>query len=429
MNRERYIKPKIDKYIQLYSKKAKADEAVQTLKLTGAINVTDGGATYSNNQAATISAPISGTQPTISLTVSNGVITGGTISSFANAVYNTNAPPILTLTQTNTTAVKSVEIVSSGVNYEEPPILRFGLPSTVRRAIGTAVLTNNVLTSITIVDGGLGYSQVPEVQLQIKNFNPNNPQYTPAVITAVLTSGVITSFNITSGGDYLGYSINDLELFIARPINTAIATATCTINANGEVNSVTITNEGSGYLSPPIIELFSPDEGETFAVFKSYLYLGYGANIILDYDFVPTTIYRYTWDLESPIEINENALLQVVHRECYNVQAPDNVKLIVMRLHDISTKSIVNTKNTSENPDFNGGIIVDIGKVDRLVTNEIILEINPQIINRITLSLNHDISGVEGFNSGIEFLVILKVTEKEPSIIEYGTLNNINYLQ
>ncbi len=29
----------------------------------------------------------------------------------------------------------------------------------------------------------------------------------------------------------------------------------------------------------------------------------------------------------------------------------------------------------------------------------------------------------------IEFLVILKVVEKEPSVIEYGTLNNINFLQ
>ena len=43
MNRERFVKPKIDKYIQLYSKKAKADEAVQTIKLTGVVNITDGG--------------------------------------------------------------------------------------------------------------------------------------------------------------------------------------------------------------------------------------------------------------------------------------------------------------------------------------------------------------------------------------------------
>jgi len=430
MNRERFVKPKIDKYIQLYSKKAKADEAVQTIKLTGAVNIADGGLKYPSNQAATISAPVSGTQPTISFSVnSSGTITGATISSFANAVYNASSPPTLTLTHANTTSVKSVEIVSAGLNYEEPPTLRFGLPSTVRRAIATPVLTNNVLTSIVIVDGGLGYSVEPIVELNIKNFDPNNPEYTPAVIVGNRTNGVITSFTITSGGNYTGYTADELVLFISRPINTAIATATCTINANGEVDSVTITNEGSGYLSPPEIELFSPDEGETFAIFKSYLYLGYGANIILDYDFVPTTIYKYTWDLESPIELNENGLLQVAHREFYNVPTNDKGKLIVMRLHDISTKSIVNTKNTSENGDFNGGIVVDIGLENRLLPNEIFLEINPQTINRITLSLNHDISGTAGFHSQIEFLVMLKVIEKEPSVIEYGTLNNINFLQ
>ena len=32
MNRERFIKPKIDKYIQLYSKKAKVEEDIQTIK-------------------------------------------------------------------------------------------------------------------------------------------------------------------------------------------------------------------------------------------------------------------------------------------------------------------------------------------------------------------------------------------------------------
>jgi methyl coenzyme M reductase alpha subunit len=103
--------------------------------------------------------------------------------------------------------------------------------------------------------------------------------------------------------------------------------------------------------------------------------------------------------------------------------------LIVIRLHDISTKSVVNTKNTSENADFNGGIVVDIGLLNRLLHNEIVLEVNPQTINRITLSINHDITGTAGIDSTIEFLVLLKVVEKEPSVIEYGTLNNINFLQ
>ncbi len=196
-------------------------------------------------------------------------------------------------------------------------------------------------------------------------------------------------------------------------------------DVKGFLNSVTITNAGLNYTSPPTIQI----SGLGFAILRASLIQGFGGNIVLDYDFVPTTIYKYTWDLESPIELNENGLLQVVHREFFNVPTNDKGKLIVMRLQDISTKSIVNTKNTSENGDFNGGIVVDIGLENRLLPNEIVLEINPQTINRITLTLNHDISGTAGFHSVIEFLVILKVVEKEPSVIEYGTLNNINFLQ
>lgn len=428
MNRERFVKPKIDKYIQLYSKKAKVEEGIQTIGLQGTIDIENGGLKYPSNQAATISAPTSGTQPTVSLSVNgNGTITGATLSNYANSVYN--QPPTITLTQTATDAVKSVEIVFAGENYDSPPILSFGLPSTVRTARGTAVITNNVLTSITILDGGLGYTQAPIIKVDAINYDPTNPDYTPAVIVGNLTAGVITTITITSGGDYTGYTADELSVFFSRPVNSAIATATCSINEQGQVVSVNITNGGSGYLSPPEIELYSPEEGETFAIFKSYLYLGYGANLSVNYQYNPTVAYRYSWELDTPVELNENGLIQVVHREFYNVPTNDKGKLIVIRMLDISTKSIVNTKNIGNNTDFNSGVIVDIGKEDRLLPNEIILEVNPQVINRITLTLNHDISGFAGINSQIEFLLIFKVVEKEPTLIEFGTLNNINFLQ
>ena len=422
MNRERFVKPKIDKYIQLYSKKAKADEAVQTIKLTGVANITNGGQKYPSNQTATISAPVSGTQPTIALTLNSGIITGAALSHFANAVYNASSPPIITLAQlpANSTSVKSVEIIEGGEDYQTAPTLKFSYPPTARRAVLTGTInTSGVLTAITIVDGGAGYTSPPNIIVQ---GSPVDQDDVAASVTAVLTGGVITSVTINSGG---GYDARSCLIFVGEPQTTDIATGTCTIDAAGTINSVTITNAGANYTSPPNIQI----SGLGFAILRASLIEGFGGNIVLDYDFVPTTIYKYTWDLESPIELNENGLLQVVHREFYNVPTNDKDKLIVMRLHDISTKSVVNTKNTSENSDFNGGIVVDIGLQNRLLHNEIILEVNPQTINRITLSLNHDISGTAGFHSVIEFLVMLKVIEKEPSVIEYGTLNNINFLQ
>lgn len=420
MNRERFVKPKIDKYIQLYSKKAKADEAAQTIKLTGNVTIDEAGFKYPSNQTATISAPQSGTQPTIALTITDGRITNAVLSNYTTAVYSVSSPPVLTLTPlpANSTSVRSIEIVNGGENYISAPTLKISYPPTARRAILTGTLTNGVLTSITIVDGGAGYVSASIVV----QGSPIDADDVPAVVSLTITSGVITGYTITSGGNY---DATSCIIFVGEPNTTDIATATCTIDAEGKINSVSITNIGLNYTSPPTIQI----SGLGFAILRTYLTEGFGGNIVLDTDFVPTTIYKYTWQLESPIEVNENALLQVVHREFFNVPSNDKGKLIVMRLHDISSKSVVNTKNTSENADFNSGVVVDIGKEDRLLPNEIILEINPQIIDRITLSLNHDISGTAGFHSVIEFLVILKVVEKEPTIIEYGTLNNLNFLQ
>jgi hypothetical protein len=421
MNRERFVKPKIDKYIQLYSKKAKADESIQTIKLTNNLNIDEAGFKYPSNQTAIISSPQSGTQPTIALTITNGSITNAVISNYANAVYSVSSPPVLTLAALplNSTSVRSIEIVDAGDNYISAPTLKISYPPTARKAILTGTLVNGSLSSITIVDGGAGYVSAPSVVVQ---GSPVDADDVPAVVSLTITSGVITGYTITSGGNY---DATSCIIFVGEPNTTDIATANCTINAEGKINSVTITNIGLNYTSPPTIQI----SGLGSAVLRTYLTEGFGANIVLDTDYVPTTIYKYTWELESPIEINENALLQVVHREFFNVPTNDKNKLIVMRLHDISSKSVVNTKNTSENADFNGGVVVDIGLENRLLPNEIILEINPQTIDRITLSLNHDISGTAGFHSQIEFLVLLKVVEKEPTIIEYGTLNNLNFLQ
>jgi hypothetical protein len=416
MNRERFVKPKIDKYIQLYSKKAKVEEAVQTISLIGTIDIENGGQQYPSNQTATISAPSSGSQPSVSLNIVNGVITGATLSSFSNAVYN--IPPVITLTPlpSVSTSVRSVEIVNAGEDYTTAPTLRFSYPPTARRAILTASCNDQGhVNAVGIIDGGAGYISAPTIS--VVSITPFS-QDVLAVITPLITNGVITSVTITQQGTY---DSRQVVVSVSEPNTTDIATGTCTIDADGRINSVTIANAGLNYTTAPQISV----SGLGVASLTAYLKQGFGGNLSLNYQYNPTIAYKYYWELDTPLELNENGLLQLVHREFYNVPTNDKGKLIVIRMHDISTKSIVNTKNTGINADFNSGIIIDIGKEDRLLPNEILLEINPQTIDRITLSLNHDISGFAGFHYQIEFLLILKVIEKEPSYLEYGTLNNI----
>lgn len=420
INRERYVKPKYDKYIQLYSKKAKVEDGEQTISILNTIDIDNQGQQYPSNQTATISAPASGTTPQVELTILNGKITNAVLSNFASSVYT--KPPTITLTSLpiTSTSVKSIEIINEGTGYSTAPLLYFSFPPTARKARLSGVINDSgVLTSVSIIDGGLGYLTAPTIV--VKGIT-QSPLDILASVVAVVSNGVITSVSInyaaTGGGSY---DARQAIISVSDPDTTDIAKATCTIDTDGNINSVTITRQGLNYTSNPTIFV----EGDGGAVLYAYLKQGFGANLSLNYQYNPTSSFKFYWELDTPLEINENAVINLVHREFYNVPTNDKGKLIVIRMHDITTKSIVNTKNIGINPDFNSGIIVDIGKEDRLLPNEINIEINPQTIDRITMSLNHDISGFSGFHYGIEFLLILRVIEREPNIIEYGTLNNL----
>jgi hypothetical protein len=147
------------------------------------------------------------------------------------------------------------------------------------------------------------------------------------------------------------------------------------------------------------------------------------------YAFVNGT--NYTWDLERPIDINENALIQITDRIFGSVPTGEDVEPYTIRMLDVSTQSIVNTENTSGTPQqiYNYGKIIDIGHIKRSIPNNIILEIQPQNMNRISLRVNKGITGDTPIDSAIEFFISLKITEKEPSYIEFGSLNNINIHQ
>lgn len=426
MYRERIIKPKIDKYIQLYSKKAKTEDGIQSIALTSAV-VLSGGLDYAPSQTATITTPISGTQPTVSLSQNAaGTITGATLANFANAVYN--YPPSITLTQTLTTSVKSIEIINGGSGFLTAPKLKIDYPPTVRQAVLTGTWKNQSagsINTITISDGGAGYgTTVPTIKAYpVSGLQEND---FPAQLTAVLTNGSITSVTIVNAGTYDWADKSQPPIFeIAPPTSTDQAKATCTIDSTGSINSISITQAGLNYTQEPAITV----ENDTTADLRAYLVKGFGANLDINYQYVPTTYYKYSWDLESPIILNENGLIQVVHREFFNIPANDKGKIIMTRLHDISPVSTVNTKNTGNNTDFNGGVILDSCREDYRLNNSIQLEVYPQIIDRITLSLNHGISDFLGFHSQIDFMILLKISEKEPQMLEFGSLNNINFNQ
>ena len=190
------------------------------------------------------------------------------------------------------------------------------------------------------------------------------------------------------------------------------ATATCTIS-NGRINTVTITNPGTGYTTAPTINVTGGGDGGS--ILKTYIY-------------IPKRRV-FEWDLENAIELNENGVIHLVDKVFENANMTD---VYTFRLLDISSQSVINTKDKSGIPEqasFNQGKIIDIGYGSKTTENDIHLEIQPQTINKIVISVDEGISGNIGIDGDIEFYISLKITEKEPSVIEFGSLNNINVSQ
>jgi len=134
----------------------------------------------------------------------------------------------------------------------------------------------------------------------------------------------------------------------------------------------------------------------------------------------------YTWTLSRSIEINENAYLSVVERfyESYSVPVNGAMPYLIRMIPNSS--SIVHPVNATPATAVNEGTIIDIGYDHEPASRQIEVQLPPkQNINEITIQLTKTLSGNAVIASVPEFLIVLKIVEREPPVLKYGTLNNI----
>ena len=136
----------------------------------------------------------------------------------------------------------------------------------------------------------------------------------------------------------------------------------------------------------------------------------------------------YTWTLNSPIVINENAYLSVVERfyESYTVSTNSKLPYIIRLVPNSS--SIVHPVNASTSA-VNAGCIIDIGYDHDPASRQIEVKLpSQQTINQITIELTKTFEGNAVIASVPEFIIIVKIIEREPRNLNYGTLNNVRQL-
>jgi hypothetical protein len=133
----------------------------------------------------------------------------------------------------------------------------------------------------------------------------------------------------------------------------------------------------------------------------------------------------YTWRLNNPIVINENAYLSVVERFYEKNTAHGSNKLPMLIRLLPNSSSIVHPVNPTTATAINEGTIIDIGYDHEPATRTIEVKLpSQQNINELTIQLTNSFYG-NAEPTETEFIIIVKIVEREPKVLRYGALNNI----
>ena len=119
----------------------------------------------------------------------------------------------------------------------------------------TLEVTNGEVTGITVTATGSGYGNTAPI---ITIAEPDGtPSAFAASISPVLTNGIISAITINNAGRFYA---NSPAINVSAPTSTQ-ATAIANVGNNGDVQSITITNAGLGYRTAPNVTISTPDFG------------------------------------------------------------------------------------------------------------------------------------------------------------------------
>ena len=154
----------------------------------------------------------------------------------------TNAKNAVSLT---TGSVSSVSVTNGGTGYSSAPSVVFSAPQVDGGipATGNALVSGAPVTAITLSSSGSGFTTVPTVTI--------TGDGTGATAVAQLSGAGVTLVTVTPGSGYTTATVTFSAPQIAGGIN-AIGTATI---VSGEITEIVVTNPGSGYTTAPTVTI------------------------------------------------------------------------------------------------------------------------------------------------------------------------------
>lgn len=136
----------------------------------------------------------------------------------------------------------------SGFNPNDYVWLTFSGGNGTRTAQGTATITDGVITAVTLLNGGAGYQSSSGAQSP-PTVTVSDPTGTGAsIVVSEMAGGQVLALKVGAGGS--GYTAPTLSFSGGGTGSGAAATATV---SSGVVTGVTMTDTGTGYVTPPTV--------------------------------------------------------------------------------------------------------------------------------------------------------------------------------
>ena len=157
-------------------------------------------------------------------------------------------------------AINSIAIDSGGSGYTTAPTVAFtnitpvGLDTyrLVETATGTVTISSGVV-GITMTNIGTGYTSVPNIMFlnPIEQIGVLAPGYNYSSTPTITMPSVMNGITFSHSGTYTAAP----AVVIAAPTGSNPVTAAASYFFSGQLTFAVITNQGSGYTSPPIATL------------------------------------------------------------------------------------------------------------------------------------------------------------------------------
>lgn len=190
-----------------------------------------------------------------------------TISVAPTVSFSAGGGASITAQVSGSGSITALNLVNGGQNFQGTPRIIIGAPNTAggTQATATATVANGIVTGVTLTDGGSGYTSTPSITItegfgataQVTSLYPNDFDTN----ASGNQGGGVAAVQIGNSGGYWSNNapVTPFVLFnnVLEGSAASVPDVSVSMNAQGNIASISVNNRGYGYASVPAITITS----------------------------------------------------------------------------------------------------------------------------------------------------------------------------